>query len=480
MYHLGAEYLNRLHRVIDVLFPIVMLFFVFMLGAGKTIPTNLEDILAIRLTFLELLKVGILVALWPRFFAFCGLYEYRAYIKWWQEMARIVQACSLGSFVVAVLPLISYAVGKGHSIRVREVIYFWLGTIALTIASRLLVRWLAGRDALYARDPHKVLIVGSGPMAMSIYRKLFEEVDSGYEFVGFVDSDPQPQLADLREKYLIGSLDGLENILATRVVDEVLIALPIKSQYEQIEEAIQTCERVGVESKYVFDRFSSVFARQHFERGQMPTLSMKLVADDYRRLIKRGVDVVAALCGIIALSPVLLIVAAAIKLTSKGPVIFGQDRFGQNKRLFKMYKFRTMVTNAEALMAELEKHNESSGPIFKMKNDPRVTKVGAFLRKTSLDELPQLFNILRGEMSLVGPRPLPIRDVSNFGEAALMRRFCVPPGLTCLWQVSGRSTLGGEDLVTMDLEYIDKWSLGLDMQIIARTIPVVLKGSGAV
>ena len=242
---------------------------------------------------------------------------------------------------------------------------------------------------------------------------------------------------------------------------------------------IQTCGKVGVEAKFIFDKFSSIYSSPRFERGQTPMLTMKLVADDYRRLIKRTIDVTAALCGLIIVSPLLLTIAIAIRLTSKGPIVFSQDRFGQNKRRFKMYKFRTMVTNAEQLQTKLEEQNEASGPIFKIKNDPRITPLGHFLRKTSLDELPQLFNILRGEMSLVGPRPLPLRDVSNFEAPAQMRRFCVPPGLTCLWQISGRSTLGGEDLVTLDLEYIDKWSLSLDLQILARTVPVVLKGSGA-
>ncbi len=476
MYHLGAEYLQRLHRAIDSLVPVLMLFVIFLLINRGDMPDGFSDFLAMRLTVLNILKVGCLALAWPRIFAFCRLYEYRAYIRWSREITRLVQACSLGSMIVLLFALFDHA----KNFYAHHVLYFWLGTIFLTATTRLLVRWLAGRDALYARDPHKVLIVGSGQMAVNIYRTLFEESPTGYEFVGFVDSFPQAQIRELPFDYLIGSLDDLESILASRVVDEVLIALPIKSQYDQIEAAIQTCDQVGVESKYVFDKFASIFSQQRFERGNMPAVAMKLIADDYRRLIKRILDVVVALGALAILSPVLLVIVVAIKLTSKGPIVFTQDRFGQNKRLFKMFKFRTMVTDAEALLAELEQENEASGPIFKMKNDPRITPLGRFLRKTSLDELPQLFNILRGEMSLVGPRPLPLRDVSNFEAATLMRRFCVPPGLTCLWQVSGRSTLGGEDLVALDLQYIDKWSLRLDLQILARTVPVVLKGSGAI
>jgi lipopolysaccharide/colanic/teichoic acid biosynthesis glycosyltransferase len=176
----------------------------------------------------------------------------------------------------------------------------------------------------------------------------------------------------------------------------------------------------------------------------------------------------------------MLLIAVAIKLTSAGPAIYSQQRYGRNKRRFKMYKFRTMVTNAEELQQALEQRNEAAGPVFKIKEDPRVTRVGTFLRKSSLDELPQLFNVLRGEMSLVGPRPLPLRDVSRFNESWLLRRFCVTPGMTCLWQINGRSNTSFDRWVEQDLKYIDEWSLMLDLEILAKTIPVVLRGRGAV
>src|SRR5690606_23702383 len=155
------------------------------------------------------------------------------------------------------------------------------------------------------------------------------------------------------------------------------------------------------------------------------------------------------------------------------------DRYGYNRRLFRMYKFRTMTVGAEAMQEQLEHLNEARGPVFKIRDDPRITPIGRFLRRTSLDELPQLFNVLKGDMSLVGPRPLPKRDVNHFQDAWLMRRFSVLPGLTCLWQVSGRSNLGFDDWVTLDLAYIDRWSLRLDFLILLRTIPAVFKGTGA-
>jgi lipopolysaccharide/colanic/teichoic acid biosynthesis glycosyltransferase len=171
--------------------------------------------------------------------------------------------------------------------------------------------------------------------------------------------------------------------------------------------------------------------------------------------------------------------AIAIKATSPGPVLFVQERYGLRRRRFRMLKFRTMTQGAEALQPLLELQNEASGPVFKIQNDPRTTRLGRFLRRSSLDELPQLVNVLRGEMSLVGPRPLPERDVLRFADPWLMRRFSVPPGLTGLWQVSGRCTLKFDEAIALDLKYIDQWSLGLDLTILARTLPAVVKGTGA-
>jgi len=208
--------------------------------------------------------------------------------------------------------------------------------------------------------------------------------------------------------------------------------------------------------------------------------SLKPTHHDSRFVVKRAIDVAGASAGLMVLSPLLVIIALAIKLTSGGPVIFSQERHGRNRRRFRMYKFRSMVNRAEQLQPLLEPRNEAAGPIFKIRNDPRVTRVGALLRRTSMDELPQLFNVLKGEMSLVGPRPLPVRDVSKFDEGWLLRRFCVVPGLTGLWQVNRRKTIDFEDWVRSDFEYIDNWSLRLDIRILLKTIPVVVKGTGAV
>ena len=201
--------------------------------------------------------------------------------------------------------------------------------------------------------------------------------------------------------------------------------------------------------------------------------------EEWPVVAKRILDFTISSVVITLISPVLPVVAILIKLDSPGPVLFIQKRLGLNKRHLNVYKFRTMVVDAEKRMREVEHMNEVSGPVFKIKNDPRSTPIGRFLRKTSIDELPQLFNVLKGEMSLVGPRPLPLRDYEGFNEDWQRRRFSVKPGITCLWQVRGRSSIPFEKWMELDLQYIDKWSLWLDFQILLRTIPAVLRGSGA-
>ena len=195
--------------------------------------------------------------------------------------------------------------------------------------------------------------------------------------------------------------------------------------------------------------------------------------------LKRLMDVFISSLGLLLLSPLFLLNALAVKATSPGPVFFVQERVGLSKRRFRLYKFRTMVSEAEELQAELEAFNEVSGPVFKIKDDPRITRVGRLLRKTSIDELPQLINVLKGDMSLVGPRPLPLRDYRGFDQDWQRRRFSVRPGITCLWQVNGRSDVSFENWMKLDMSYIDSWSLWLDIQILMRTIPAVIRGSGA-
>jgi exopolysaccharide biosynthesis polyprenyl glycosylphosphotransferase len=311
-----------------------------------------------------------------------------------------------------------------------------------------------------------------------MHRDLRFDPSSAGEVIGFVDSEPHPALGSAGLMHL-GGVNDLERILMHRVVDDVLIGLPVKSRYDEIRQSIAACARTGVPASYSADLFESASTNSRTNGRRPPVLSLSEAPSADRLLVKRVIDVVGAVILLVIFAPVMLGAGLLIRLTSPGPVLFTQDRYGYMKRLFRMYKFRTMVAGAESAQDELENQNEASGPVFKIRHDPRITRVGRVLRRTSIDELPQLWNVLRGEMSLVGPRPLPTRDVGRFAEPWLMRRFSMPPGLTCLWQISGRSDLGFDQWIKLDLEYIDSWSHALDLAILVRTVPAVLRGAGA-
>jgi exopolysaccharide biosynthesis polyprenyl glycosylphosphotransferase len=273
----------------------------------------------------------------------------------------------------------------------------------------------------------------------------------------------------------------LESVIAQEPVDEVFIALPRDKYNDLIEKIVHLCEEQGIIVRMQAEMFKLRYARWQVDEpdGEPIVIIRSGPPDDWQLVAKRLLDICSSAMLLLALVPIFGIVALGIKLDSPGPVFFRQERVGLNKRRFRLFKFRTMVDGAEHQQQMLESSNEAEGPVFKIKDDPRITCIGRFLRRYSIDELPQLFNVLRGEMSLVGPRPLAMRDAARIEAQWHKRRFSVKPGITCLWQVNGRSDVSFNDWVRMDLEYIDRWSLGLDMKILMKTIPVVLKGSGA-
>jgi exopolysaccharide biosynthesis polyprenyl glycosylphosphotransferase len=435
---------------------------------------SLINLLAIRLSVEHFVVLILCWIIWRAILSYCGLYT-------WQQVRSlegVVGRLMLSSGLCALVAGGVMALPWHHGHFGRHMTFFYL----ITNSSLLLLRVLIGGYQLQVR-PHfrgtrNVVIVGSGAHAERVYHDLMSHPEWRYKLLGFVDnrSLSTPELASR----ILGRISDLEEILMRQVVDEVVITLPMKSHYNAIERVIEVCERSGVQLQYCADLFETSITKQIYsEERDYRSVILKMVYDDYRKHVKRGIDIVGATSGMLLLSPLFLSVAALIKITSRGPVFFKQERYGLNKRTFYIYKFRSMVEDAEAAQATLEHMNENSGPVFKIFADPRVTELGAFLRKTSIDELPQLFNVLLGEMSLVGPRPLNTRDVGRFSEAWLMRRFSVKPGLTCLWQVSGRSNISFDRWIALDLHYIDHWSLLLDMKILAMTFPAVIKGRGA-
>ncbi len=465
-------YIN-LCRGMDTAIALGCLIGAFILTNIGQMPSGWASFLAVHITLQKLLLVGLFLAAWRSIFAISGLYEWKRISARPQELSLAAFASTVGSTFTLIFALESSSGAFGAI----AILYFWLAATGLVLLLRSFFRELAFDSP--ASGTRGVIIVGSGPRAFGVYRQLSSDRAREYNVIGFVDSNEAVSSDEIGHR-LLGTLDQLESILMCQPVDDVVIALPMRSSYNAIHDAIQICERGGVRAKYLADVFHDSFATPRFEESwEFPAVAMTIAPEDGRLIVKRILDIVGSVIGLTVLSPVLLATALAIKLTSPGPAIFAQERVGFNKRRFRMWKFRTMTADAEARQAALEHLNEARGPVFKIKKDPRVTGIGGFLRRRSIDEFPQLFNVLRGEMSLVGPRPLPLRDVARFTEASAMRRFSMRPGLTCFWQIQGRSDLGFEDWIRSDLEYIDHWSLTLDLRILLKTVPAVLRGVGA-
>lgn len=415
---------------------------------------------------------------WHVIFSMLDLYHSRRFSSRRGEAVDIVKATSLGTLVI----LVSGLILKLQAITPLFIVLFWGLDTGVTVSGRFMLRYTLAHIRLRGRNLRHMLIVGTNPRAVEFARKIGKRPELGYHLIGFAD---QASVAhDMFEKTgypLVTDFNGFPSFLRDHVVDEVVIALPMKSLYDEASTIAALCEEQGILVRYFSNPFNLKLARSRadqFEDDTIITLTngrMRGVSHFFKRML----DIAASFAGILLLVPLVLVVGLWIKFTSPGPVFFVQDRVGLNKRRFRLCKFRTMVADAEKRLAELEDLNEVSGPVFKIKDDPRITPIGKFLRKMSIDELPQLINVLKGDMSLVGPRPLPVRDYEGFDEDWHRRRFSVRPGITCLWQVNGRSNTSFDDWMKLDMEYIDHWSLALDLKILLKTIPAVLKGSGA-
>ena len=444
-------------------------------GGGEV---SFAEFLSMRIKVENLFVFLGMLAIWHIIFVSFGVYQSQRLSSREEELACIVKATSASTLCVGVLSLLFH-------IRMITLIYlvaFWLLTSAAVMVSRLALRFLLEGVRRRGRNIRHVLIIGSNARAINFAERITTKAESGYRVIGFVDESWSGLERLRRGPYnLVCDLQNLASFLRKTVVDEVVIGLPIRSYYEQSSAIAALCEVHGIVVRFLPGLFNLRLARpraEEFEGDSLITLSTGHL-DGWPVVLKRIIDITLSVCVLLFLAPLLLAVAVLIKLTSEGPVFFLQDRLGLNKRRFRICKFRTMVADAERQQAALEHLNEQQGPVFKIQADPRVTPLGKLLRKTSVDELPQLFNVLRGEMSLVGPRPLPIRDYEGFDQDWHRRRFSVRPGITCLWQISGRNSIGFDKWMELDLRYIDEWSLWLDLRILAGTIPAVLRGTGA-
>ena len=364
--------------------------------------------------------------------------------------------------------LVGYFVVNG----ILQIIWMQLGRSLL----RALVR-IGRKYSGFNRDKQAV-IVGSGPRAQRVADIILRSPELQTNVIGFLDFNRE-ELWRYRDIPLLGHPGDIVEIGVTRQIDAVMIAVE-PEEIPLTRELFSTAEQMGVTVCVMPDIYESTIARPRsmWLNGTSTMVYRAVPENKVAVFAKSAVDRVGALLGLLLTAPVMLITAIAIKLDSRGPVFFRQRRTGLNGKTFDLYKFRTMCTDAERMKSDLKEANEMSGPVFKIQSDPRVTPVGRLLRKFSIDELPQFMNVLRGEMSLVGPRPPLPAEVEQY-EPWQRRRLSVKPGVTCTWQVSGRNQIDFDDWMRLDLQYIDSWSLWQDTKILARTIPAVLKGDGA-
>jgi exopolysaccharide biosynthesis polyprenyl glycosylphosphotransferase len=422
-----------------------------------------------------------LLCLWHAIFTLFGLYGSKRLESRMSEAVDVIKATSLGALVLGFASFLLHF----QMVTPGFVAIFWAFSTCAAVVSRLTLRTCLRRLRAHGRNSRNMLIVGSNRRAVEFAKTIQSKPELGYRVIGFADEE-WTGAEELRKDgwSLVCNLEDLRGFLRRSVVDEIVLAVPLRSFHNHASDIAAMCEQQGIIIRVLSDLFNLKSRRPMAEDFESSALIAHYTSaqEGWPIVMKRSLDFALSLLLLIVLAPVLLVTAILIKLTSAGPVFFVQKRVGLNKRTFYIYKFRTMVVNAEEKLREIEHLNEVPGPVFKIKNDPRLTPLGKFLRKTSVDELPQLFNVLSGDMSLVGPRPLQLRDYELFteeGEDWQRCRFSVRPGITCLWQVSGRSSLPFHEWMELDRYYVRNWSLWLDLQILARTIPAVFRGSGA-
>ena len=401
-------------------------------------------------------------------FARSGLYSSRAERP---GVSRIVSSL----FQVTVVALV-FAVVNGEQ---YSSYYIFYGTLVFAICFIGLLRWgyegVTGALLRAAGYRRRAVLVGSGKHIEEVAHALAGEVHAPVEMVGFISLTPRPDNG-LRS---LGQIEDLPAVLDAHRVQEVIIADPDFPQERAID-LVDQCHQRGVTVRIAPSTMEILVHRAEFVPGaSVPLFELRPpVFDGFDYAVKRTFDFVVSLLLVLVLSPLLALIAIAVAISSRGPVLYRSMRPGIGGESFACLKFRTMRSDADQIQADLESLNEASGPLFKIRQDPRLTRVGRFLRRYSLDELPQLLNVLAGQMSLVGPRPLPQRDFERLEEWH-KKRYLVLPGITGLWQVAGRSELDFDDLVRLDFLYLERWSVGLDLAILLKTVPAVLSRRGA-
>ncbi len=426
----------------------------------------------------------LIIISWHISFKWNNLYMSYRQQSFWQFFVAILKSCFMGMVLVSI---VMYLMHIKDVSRLLMGIFFVLNICLLTLSKFIIYKILekVRTDGFNVRN---VLIIGSGKRARQVISAVEEHKATGYRVLGAFEldrSDIGKSLMGGKHK-VIGVITELESYLRNNIVDELIFAMSLKNVAEG-DKYVALAESMGIKVRIIPDwelhylMYRPDVATIRFEEflGVYNMALQSTPPNEGKLLIKNAFDVVSACCLVIILLPLLILIAAAIKYFSKGPVLYTQERLGMNGRKFKVYKFRTMVENADELQKELAEMNEADGPVFKIKNDPRIIPhIGSFLRRTSLDELPQLFNVIKGEMSLVGPRPPIPKEVDEY-SVWHRRRLSMKPGMTCLWQIaSNRNDLNFEAWMKLDLKYIDTWSLFNDLKILVLTVKAVFTGAG--
>ena len=419
--------------------------------------------------------IFIIIPIWAGLLKHYGAYNSFRKKEWTEIVWIFLKTTGVGIFLLGTA--IFFFKLKTIS-RIFILLFGVINLIFLAIQRLLLqkfLRFMRKKGFNYRR----VLIIGTGKRAREFTNVINLRPELGLKIVGYVDDDPMPQDKKALEGKIVGQIKDIPHIVKNDIIDEIVIAVP-RRFLNRLEDTVNTLNQLGIQTIILANLFDIPSGNANLTKlDGIPLLSFSSISyGEWDHLAKIITDYVGGILLLIILSPLFLLTILAIKLTSTGPVLFKQTRIGLFGRRFQMYKFRSMVNNAEEQIKDLEYLNEMSGPIFKIKKDPRIIPLGRFLRRTSIDELPQLINVLKGEMSLVGPRP-PLPDEVNKYELWQRKRLSVKPGLTCLWQINGRNKIDFEKWMELDIRYVDNWSFGMDLKILFKTIPVVLLGIGA-
>lgn len=403
------------------------------------------------------------------------VYDLRRGVRWLDDVAKLFGGTLIG---IAVLTVLTFNVRPQFYSRLM-LGYAGILIVAVLSASRLALGTVRAWRYRRGIGVDRVLVVGCGEIGRAVMGSIMARPELGYQVAGFLDDDPERRQQDLGRFRALGSIDALPAVLRSQQIDEVVVALPWRS-IEQIMDVMAQCEPRGVRARIVPDLFQLRLNRVDIDDiSGIPLIGVRDASiRGWNRALKRLSDIVVAAISLVIASPLMALVAILIEWDSPGPALFPQVRVGRDGRQFTLYKFRSMIIGADEAKDRLQDLNEATGPLFKIRDDPRLTRVGRWLRRLSIDELPQLWNVLKGDMSLVGPRPPVPAEVDQY-QPWHRKRLLVSPGVTGLWQVSGRSELTFDEMVMLDLFYAENWSLGLDFKIMLRTIPTVIMGTGA-